>query len=154
MKKSLSVLGAVALAAGVVGVANAKGPKLSVDVEAFCGYPYASYPEIQEDGSVAMFEVEGNVAIRMTDVSTGPAPNKVVGSLDVVCLAAVKEGRGKPDQVEFDSGDLPPEFGVQAFTCNLGLLPEGAYEWKAMVTASGGDLTRDRIDLCEEVPVY
>jgi hypothetical protein len=91
------------------------------------------------------------------DLSTGPAPNLGFDYLEVVCLAAVKEARGKPNQVEFDSSELDelePIFGVHAFTCDLGLLPEGAYEWNAMVTASGGDLTRERIDLCEEVPVY
>jgi hypothetical protein len=142
MKKSLPMLGAAILATAVVGVANAKGPKLSVDVEAFCS-PSVAYP-----GD------EGVVTVQLTDTSTGPAPSQEVGSLDVVCLAAVKEGRGRPDQVEFDSGKLWPELGVQAATCGLDLLPEGAHAWKAMVTASGGDLTRDRIDLCEEVPVY
>jgi hypothetical protein len=158
MKKSGSILSAMALIAGVVAVADARGPKLSVDVEAFCGYP-AAYPtgDYDEYGNPVLIEVDGNVAILLTDESTGPAPGQVVGSLDVTCFASVKNGRGRPKDERFDGsewGELHPDFGVQAFMCDLNQLPEGAIEWKAMVKASGGDLTRDRIDFCEEVPVY
>jgi hypothetical protein len=154
-KQSAVVAGIVALAVtGLVAApsANARGPQFSLDVEAFCGDPTAV--RLDADGNV--IEVfNQNVAVELTDVSddNGPADPQI-GNLNVSCTAAVKIGRGKPNQVEFGSIDIPdPGFGVIDATCPLGSLPVGATEWKATATASGGDLRRPVSDTCEEVPV-
>ena len=77
-----------------------------------------------------------------------------VGLLTIECLAAVKSGKGKPDQVNFATIQIPdPGFGVIDATCPLGSLPPGATEWKATATASDGDVRRPVSDTCEEVPV-
>jgi hypothetical protein len=154
-KQSAVVAGIVALAVtGLVAApsANARGPQFSLDVEAFCGDPQAQ--EFDEDG-ILINTFDENVAVRLTDVSddNGPADPQI-GLLTIECLAAVKQGRGKPAQVGFASIDIPdPGFGVIDATCPLGSLPVGATEWKATATASGGDLRRPVSDTCEEVPV-
>ena len=146
MKKSTAVFG-IALAMGIASSADARGPKLSADVEAFCGDPVAV------DAAGVPFAT--NVGVTLTDVSDDNGPvDATVGLLEIVCTAAVKSGRGKPDQVEFTTISIPdPAFGTFEVTCPTELVPEGAHEWKATATASGGDLTRARSDNCEEVPV-
>jgi hypothetical protein len=156
--KLLTTACALALAMGVVRSAHADhrsfphGPKFSVDVETFCGDPYAV--ELDEDGEV-LNTFNENVAVRVTDVSddNGPADAEV-GLLTIKCTAAVKQGRAKPAQVEFATIEIPePGFGVIDATCPLGSLPAGATEWKARAEASGGDVRRPVSDNCEEVPV-
>jgi hypothetical protein len=155
--KTVTVAGVLALLLAVAGLvsapsADARGPKFSLDVEAFCGDPVAV--EYDEDGNVINTFAE-NVAVRLTDVSddNGPADPQI-GLLTVECLAAVKMGRGKPTQVNFVTIEIPdPGFGVIDATCLLGSLPDGATEWKATATASGGDVRRAVSDTCEEVPV-
>ena len=100
--KLLTTACALALAMGVVRSAHADhrsfphGPKFSVDVETFCGDPYAV--ELDEDGEV-LNTFNENVAVRVTDVSddNGPADAEV-GLLTIKCTAAVKQGRAKPAQ--------------------------------------------------------
>ena len=153
--KTVAVSGVLALlltAAGLVSApsADAKGPQFSLDVEAFCGDPNAQ--RLDEDGNV-IEDFPMNVAVVLTDVSddNGPADPRV-DDLTVDCLAAVKKGRGKPTQEVFWTHQIEnPEFGLHNFDCPLDLLPEGATEWKATATASGGDLRRSLSDTCEEV---
>ena len=155
--KTVAVAGVLALLLAVTGLvsapsADARGPQFSLDVEAFCGDPVAV--RLDEDGNVIETYNE-NVAVMLTDVSddNGPAGPEV-GLLTIECLAAVKSGKGKPDQVNFATIQIPdPGFGVIDATCPLGSLPPGATEWKATATASDGDVRRPVSDTCEEVPV-
>ena len=153
--KTVAVSGVLALLLTIAWLvsatsADAGGPQFSLDVEAYCGDPNAV--KLDEDGNLIETFNE-NVAVVLTDVSddNGPADPQV-GLLTVECLAAVKMGRGKPTQVSFATIEIPyPGFGVIDATCPLGSLPEGATEWKATATASGGDLRRSLSDTCEEV---
>lgn len=152
MKKSVVSSVALALTMSIASSADARGPKFGLDVEAFCGDPNAV--ELDASGNVVQVFAE-NVAVRLTDDSddNGPAA-PVVGLLTVECLAAVKQGRGRPAQVNFATILIPdPGFGVLDVTCPLGSLPDGATEWKATATASDGDVRRPVSDTCEEVPV-
>jgi hypothetical protein len=137
------------LALGVAGAVHA-GPKFSLDIEAFCGDPNAE--ELDMYGNVVN-TFDENVAVRLTDTSddNGPADPQV-GDLTIECLTPVKSGRGKPKQETFATILIPdPGFGVIDATCPLGSLPEGATEWKARATASGGDVRREVSDNCEEI---
>lgn len=142
-----SVVVGIVLAIGVAGSVEARGPKLSVDVEAYCGDPVALDPVTGE-------AFGQNVGVVITDMSDDNGPvGPVVGNLTVTCTAAVKEGRGKPAQVVFATISMDdPGFGSIPIDCPLNL-PVGATEWKATATVSGGDLRRARSDRCEEVPV-
>ena len=128
----------------------AKGPQFSIDIEAFCGDPVAVEKDM--DGNV-LNTFNQNVAVRLTDVSDDNGPDgAAVGVVTVNCTAAVKLSRGKSDQVNFGTIELPdPGFGVIDATCPLGNLPNGATEWKATAAASGGDVRRDVSDTCEEI---
>ncbi len=132
--------------------AESKGPQFSLDVETFCGDPVAVEYDI--DG-IPVNTFNQNVAVRLTDVSDDNGPeDATVGEVTVNCMAAVKQGRGKPDQVIFETITLPdPGFGVIDATCSFGNLPEGATEWKATATVSGGDVRRVVSDNCEEIAV-
>ena len=134
-----------------------KGPQFSLEVEAFCGNP-AMVPIYDADGTVIIgYEdpTDTNVAVRLTDVSDDNGPEgAIVGNLTIECTAAVKNGRGKPDDVPFASISIDdPGFGIIEATCPLGSLPEGATEWKASATASGGDVRRVVMDTCDEIAV-
>lgn len=139
--KTVAVAGVLALLLAVTGLvsaprADAGEPQFSLDVEAFCGSPYV------------------NVAVMLTDVSddNGPADPQV-GLLTIECLAAVKSGVGRPDQINFATIQIPdPGFGFIEVECPMGSLPPGATEWKATATASDGDVRRPVSDTCEEVP--
>jgi hypothetical protein len=132
-------------------VSELKGPQFSLDVEAFCGDPVAIEYDIE-----GINTFNNNVAVRLTDVSddNGPADPEV-GLLTIECTAAVKQPGGKkPDDRLFATIELPdPGFGLIDAICPLGSLPEGATEWKATATASGGDVRRDVFDICEEIAV-
>ncbi len=145
------------LALGVAGAVHAdhklghsSGPKLSIDIEAFCGDPKAV--EYDANG-IPVNTFNENVAVRLTDVSDDDGPvDAAVGEVTIECTAAVKMGRGKPAQVNFGTIVLPdPGFGIIDTTCPLGNLPGGATEWKARATASGGDVRRPVSDNCEEI---
>ena len=144
-----SVVVGIALAIGVAGSVEARGPQLSVDVDAYCGDPVAIDP-----ATGAPFG-DTNVAVVITDMSDDNGPeDAVVGKLTVTCTAAVKTGRGRPDQEVFwTTGGSDPGFGTINVTCPLEQLPEGATEWKATAEVSGGGLRRAKSDRCEEVPV-
>ncbi|MGD2084173.1 MAG: hypothetical protein PVF91_14520, partial [Chromatiales bacterium] len=93
--KILAVASTFAIVAGFATAADARGPKLSVDVEAYCGDPAAVDPLTGE-----VFTT--NVAVRLTDVSDDNGPvGATVGMLTVECEAAVPQGRGRPAQVSF-----------------------------------------------------
>jgi hypothetical protein len=158
--KTMAVAGVLALLLAVTGLVSApsadaregrgRGPQFSLDVEAFCGDPVAV--RLDEYGNV-IETFDENVAVVLTDVSDDDGPaDPQIDLLTVECLAAVKEGRGRPNQVSFATIEIPdPGFGVIDVTCPLGSLPNGATEWKARAVASGGDLRRDVSDNCEEV---
>jgi hypothetical protein len=129
-----------------------KGPQLSIDVEAFCGDPMAM--EYEMYGEV-MNTITENVAVRLTDVSDDNGPEgAIVGNLTIVCTAAVKAGRGKPNDVTFTTISIDdPGFGVINASCPLDALPDGATEWKATATATGGDVRLDVGDTCMETEI-
>ena len=152
--KLLTATCALTLAMGVVGTSHAA--KFSLDAEAFCGDP-AMVPTYDSDG-ITIIEhrpMSDNVAVRLTDVSDDNGPEGAeVGLLRIECLAAVKQGRGKPNQFNFATVDIPdPGFGVIEANCPLDSLPEGATEWKARATASEGDVRRPVSDNCDEIAV-
>ena len=134
--------------AGIAGSVDARGPQLSVDVDAYCGDSVVIDPAAE-----AAFGYT-NVAVVITDTSDDNGPDDaMVGLLEVTCTAAVKTGRSRPDQVEFDYRRVGPlGFGTFDFTCDLDRLADGATERQARATVSGGDL-RARSGNCEEVPV-
>jgi hypothetical protein len=163
-KKTAILVTCVALLAmGLVGspTADARGPKLSLELEVFCGYPYAVAIDPITFEEVKMGDL--NVAVIVTDVSddNGPSSNDVGATdVEVTCTAKVapESGHGKPDDYLFTTmSDLKLDDGVGTVEveCPLGVgvLPLGAIEWKASVTVSNEGLTRDRSDSCEEVPV-
>lgn len=156
MRNCTATLAACAalLGAGVVisSGADAKGPpgpQFSIEVQASCGDPVALDP------LTLMSFGEYNVAVLLDDVSDDNGPvGAYIGYLEVACTAAVKEGRGKPNDVEFVTINVPDSgFGLIEVSCPVGQLPAGATEWKATATASGADVKRSKSDTCEEVPV-
>ena len=160
-----SLLLALGIAVGSIGSAqaahkgsehsqgnNGKGPQFSLDVEAFCGNPVA----VEYDMDYNILNIfEENVAVRLTDVSDDNGPEgAIVGNLTIVCTAAVKAGRGKPNDVTFTTISIDdPGFGVINASCPLDALPDGATEWKATATATGGDVRLDVGDTCMETEI-
>ncbi len=129
---------AVALAvSGMVNTASAQGRGgNSIEVETLC------FPN-------------GDVTVTVTDETGDNGGPAVVGDVDIACLANVKAGKGKPNQVNFGNTNIPgPAFVggvivIQAL-CDLGNLPAGANEWFATATASGGNLKKSVSDTCED----
>ena len=129
-----------------------KCPQVSLDVEAFCGNPVAVEYDMYDN---VLNTFEQNVAVRLTDVSDDNGPEgAIVGNLTIVCTAAVKAGRGKPNDVTFTTISIDdPGFGVINASCTLDALPDGATEWKATATATGGDVRLDVGDTCMETEI-
>jgi hypothetical protein len=171
--KSLTVACALSLVMGMAGIAHAdhkgvphgksgKGPKLSIDVEVFCGDP-AMVPIYSEDGTVIGYEegVDTNAAVRVTDVSDDNQLENPQVSVDVMCVASVKDGPGKPEQEWFDGKLFPSspveDSNVYTYDCDLESekLPDNATEWKAtaVVQFKDGDETRQVFDSCEEITI-
>ena len=149
---------ALSLAMGAVGTGHAagkgKGPQFSIDVEVFCGDPTAK--EYDMDG-IEINDFGTNAAVRVTDVSNDNQVESPEVAVDIMCLAAVKDGPGKPELVQFDGEPFPSDSveGANVYTsdCDLTQLPPGATEWKVTALVTGEQLNRDKFDSCEEVAV-
>jgi hypothetical protein len=91
----------------------------------------------------------GDVTVIVTD-ETNDDGAADVGNVAVDCLASVKAGRGRPDQVSFHDHSIDDPISPIEVTCDLGQLPAGATEWRATATASGGNLRKSVSDTCDE----
>ena len=162
MKSKAIVIG-LAMAMGIVGAVDAgprgKGPRVSIEVAAYCGDPVA----VDVDG----VPFGNNVGIVASDESGDAYPNPVViQSVTVTCLAKLEGARGKNAYfISGDAGDVVVssstvtnvagslDFGRLESSCPMDV----GEEWKAEVSVTAVDVTDPdkkaiATDTCEEVP--